>query len=88
MLCRTTRKGIECVFMTRKGCTYIGDTCLKVIEKCAGCTRITDNFCSSYPDPALKWAHGYNCPMATNIKKEVVEQKKLNPIKASKKGKK
>lgn len=88
MLCRTVRKGSECSFAKASGCSYIGTSCAQVIEKCIGCSRIVDNFCSTYPDPVLKWAYGYQCPMATHIKKEAVEVKKMNPLKASKKGKK
>ena len=59
-------------------------------EKCLGCSRLTsdqhDNVvCFIYPDPEKKWKLG-NCPMATHIKKVQATEKKINPLKASKRG--
>ena len=65
---------------------------LEIIEKCVGCNKaikIDDVYkCKVYSNPLSKWSYGINCPMATHIKKEkIIIEKKLNPIKASKKKK-
>jgi hypothetical protein len=58
-----------------------------VVEQCAECERIRvfeeQQFCSSYPVPARKWAGG-RCNFATNIKTEAVAKARVNPLKASK----
>lgn len=64
---------------------------LTTIEACIGCfysftKQDGSNVCIPYSDPAALWRRG--CPMATNIIREKVEQKKVNPLKASKKAKK
>lgn len=57
-----------------------------IVEKCAGCKRVVENFCNACIDPSLKWKNG-NCNMATNLMDAKVKaNKKLNPIKASKRG--
>jgi hypothetical protein len=88
MICTTIRKGDECVFMTASGCKYNGGACKPVVEACEGCQRVssyeTGNYCTSAPDPALKWKNG-NCNLATHVKAVVeVQKQKVNPIKASK----
>ena len=87
MLCTTTREGLECAFMTAKGCSFNGGTCHPAIESCEGCERTVAAgdllYCKSYPDPAAKWRYGA-CNFATHIKGQVKEAAKLNPIKASK----
>jgi hypothetical protein len=65
---------------------------LPVIEECTGCHYVFmapnggPSVCVPYWNPAAKWRLG--CPMATNRVVEKVEQKKVNPLKASKKAKK
>jgi hypothetical protein len=64
---------------------------LPIIDECSGCHYVftkTDGtgVCVPYWNPAAKWRLG--CPMATNRVVEKVEQKKVNPLKASKKAKK
>lgn len=88
MICTTTRKGDECVFMTSKGCSFEGGTCLPIVEQCEGCSRVktyeAGKYCTAFPAPADQWRLG-NCSMATHIKVEKAEsKKKVNPIKASK----
>ncbi|MCX5895792.1 MAG: PxxKW family cysteine-rich protein [Proteobacteria bacterium] len=88
MICQTSKQGIECFFMAKKGCTYNGGTCYTVIENCTGCERIveypTGKYCSSYPQPELKWNAGI-CNFASHVKVEVVkDDKKVNALKASK----
>lgn len=88
MQCVTLKKGVECAFMTRKGCTFNGGQCHPVVDSCNGCSRaitIADTtFCSVAPDPASKWVRGV-CNFATHTERKAVEQtQKLNPLKASK----
>ncbi len=92
MICTTIRKGVECPFMTAKGCAYTGGVCREIIEKCNGCDRTvefpTGWFCSASPEPLIKWKNG-NCNMATHIVAAVAETKaKINPLKASKRASK
>ena len=58
-----------------------------IIEACSGCGRITQNeqdeVCKVYPVPKAMWRNK-NCIMATHIKKEVFEEKKMDPLKKSK----
>lgn len=88
MLCTTVKENVECMFMTKKGCTFNGGACHNVVEQCQGCERArqfpTGIYCMNFPDPALKWRRG-NCNMATNIKvEEKAKAPMLNPLKASK----
>jgi hypothetical protein len=94
MICTTTRKGMECFFMSEKGCTFNGGTCHEIIEKCNGCEHIVvvngKSFCRAFPDPSAKWAFG-PCNLATHVERKVKEERKINPLKAAKreaKGKK
>ena len=58
---------------------------LPVIDKCTGCKLIEGLYCKRYFNPEVLWKNTGNCPSATHMKAEVVEdKKKLNPIKASK----
>jgi hypothetical protein len=87
MNCATVKEGKYCSFMSAAGCSYNGGRCLTIIEGCAGCDRVSTfpsgDYCASYPNPAVKWEFG-KCNFATHIKVEKVEQKKVNPLKASK----
>jgi len=79
--------------MTAKGCSYNGGICHEVVEKCNGCSRTVELasawYCSACPDPSLKWKNG-NCNLASHISQATAVQNKtkLNPLKASKRGKK
>ena len=42
MLCTTIKKGQECPFMTKKGCSYNGGACQTLVEQCTGCTRVVE----------------------------------------------
>ena len=54
-------------------------------ENCDKCTRITlDNNCAVYPKPEYWWEKRGGCPLATHTKTRVIEEKKVNPLKASK----
>ncbi|MBI2881452.1 MAG: hypothetical protein HYY21_07670 [Candidatus Tectomicrobia bacterium] len=89
MICTTIREGIDCVFMSPKGCSFNGGQCHTVAEQCAGCKFLvefpTGKYCQVFPDPVSKWSFGA-CNLATHLDKgkAAVEQKKLNPLKASK----
>ncbi len=71
MQCATIKEGIECTFMTPKGCGFNGGACHPIVEQCQGCERIltlTEGvFCAVAPDPAIKWRRG-SCNMATHKK--------------------
>jgi hypothetical protein len=73
MQCATVKSGVECSFMAKSGCGFLGGACRSVIEKCEGCDRAKafgdKKFCSAFPDPAVRWRVG-NCNMATHIKTE------------------
>ncbi len=90
MQCTTVKPGYECSFMSRGGCGFgaPSDTCATVAAQCEGCDHIHDwpsgRYCKKFAAPAAKWALG-NCNMATHIKIEKAETKKVNPLKASKK---
>ena len=88
MVCQTLKPGVECFFMKKTGCSFNGGRCYPIVEQCEGCDRIGEypagRFCTTFMNPSLKWAKG-PCSMATHLKREkLVETKKLNPLKASK----
>lgn len=92
MICQTTKSGIECGFMTKKGCSFNGGSCLAIVSQCEGCGKViefaTGKYCRSFPDPGAKWRTG-KCPAATHVKVEVKETtQKINPLKASKRANK
>ena len=92
MICQTVKPGLECSFMSKKGCTYFGGSCHTIVEKCGDCGKIFEyesaKYCRVYPDPAGKWMNG-KCPTATHIKIEIKENtQKTNPLKASKRANK
>lgn len=72
---------------TAEGVIVNGFILSPCVEQCAGCERIREfdsqEFCSSYPDPASKW-NGGKCNFATHIKGQSSAQAKVNPLKASK----
>jgi hypothetical protein len=88
MVCQSIKEGVECIFMTKKGCGFNGGRCHPITDKCDGCDKIiecpTGKYCMVYPDPASKWAMG-GCVMASHTlmgTKEVAQ--KINPLKSSK----
>ena len=88
MVCETLKKGSECLFMKKSGCSYNGGKCYTIVESCEGCTRVlefeTGKYCASFPYPEQKWQKGA-CPMSTHAKKTPkAEGQKINPLKASK----
>ncbi|MBW1740828.1 MAG: PxxKW family cysteine-rich protein [Deltaproteobacteria bacterium] len=88
MVCVSVKEGTECIFMTKKGCSFNGGVCHQIVEECRGCNRASEFdsgwYCTACPDPSVKWKNGH-CNFATHIAKEVqVEKTKINPLKASK----
>ena len=87
MICQTVKKGQECIFMGKSGCTYNGGMCHPVIDKCEGCDKVKEfsgeKYCSAYPEPKLKWKEG-KCNFATHVKHEIKKEKIVNALKASK----
>jgi len=88
MQCVTLKKGVECAFMTRKGCDFNGGQCHTVVDQCEGCSRAVafseKTLCTVSPHPATKWVRG-TCNFATHVERKAAEQtQKLNPLKASK----
>ncbi|WP_028320414.1 PxxKW family cysteine-rich protein [Desulfatiglans anilini] len=91
MLCTTVKEGVECAFMEKKGCQFNGGSCHPIVEQCEGCQRIkefpTGKYCAVFPDPAAKWRFS-KCNMATHVKEAPKKaDAKINPLKASKRGK-
>ena len=88
MVCATIKKGLECFFMTPKGCSYKGGLCHQIVDQCDGCNRGSEFsagwYCTACPDPSIKWKNG-NCNLATHVTSASTTAKtKLNPLKASK----
>ncbi len=89
MQCETVRKGSQCTFMAKKGCSFNGGSCNPAVEACAGCNKVVEFngglYCSIAPDPAAKWRLG-SCNFATHIERGQIQEdaRKLNPLKASK----
>lgn len=88
MICTTIKKGLECPFMTAKGCSYNGGICHEIVEQCSGCRRGSEFsggwYCTACPDPSVKWKNG-QCNLATHVASAAVSRKaKINPLKASK----
>ena len=88
MICTTIKEGVECPFMTVKGCSYNEGICHQIVEKCQGCNRGAEFsagwYCQACPDPSVKWKNG-NCNMASHVSAATDTQKaKINPLKASK----
>jgi len=88
MVCTTVRNGVDCPFMTAKGCSYNGGICHEIVEQCEGCNRKSEYgdgwYCTSTPEPMMKWKNG-NCNLATHVATIAkTKTQKINPLKASK----
>jgi hypothetical protein len=61
-----------------------------IVDKCEGCARVaakpSGKYCAVFAFPDTKWQFGWNCNMATHVKREEAKEDKkmLNPLKASK----
>ncbi|NLN60340.1 MAG: hypothetical protein GX147_06490 [Deltaproteobacteria bacterium] len=92
MLCQTIKEGIECTFMTKRGCSFMGGTCITVVEDCVACNKIveypTGQYCKVYADPGSRWITG-RCAIASHTARDIKESaQKINPMKASKRASK
>ena len=91
MKCATLKPDTECVFMRKDGRSFNGGACHPIVEQCQGCNYVvsfsTGQFCKAYGDPTTKWLDN-RCNFATNYQAEATAEtnKKLNPLKASKRG--
>ena len=78
---------LENATKTAEGVVVNGFVLSPVVEQCNGCERMREfdgeQFCSSYPAPARKWAVG-RCNFATHAKTQANAAAKVNPLKASK----
>ena len=88
MECATIKKGVECAFMTAKGCSYKSGICHQIVDQCNGCNRGSEFasgwYCTACPDPSKKWKIGH-CNLATHVASVAAAANvKLNPLKASK----
>ena len=88
--CSTIKPGRTCVFMKKSGCGYNGGQCHPVVDDCQECGNIETldhgSFCRVFAEPTLKWEPG-PCNMSTNgngKEKKDTAEKKINPLKASK----
>jgi hypothetical protein len=90
MKCVSLKEGYECFFMKKSGCQFNGGACQQIIEQCEGCQKAKEfpagKYCLAFPEPAAKWRSG-NCSMATHLQVVKKEVAKVNPLKASKRGK-
>lgn len=61
----------RCSVRTESGHCSLGKgyECQLVVEKCEGCGKIENGYCSVYIFPETKWRAG-NCPAATHIEPE------------------
>jgi hypothetical protein len=58
---------------------------MKIVPECEGCNKIDGDICTAYLYPAAK--HRLcECPLKSNRILEIIKDKKINPIKASKRG--
>lgn len=89
MLCTTVRQGQECPFMKAGGCSYNGGICHEIVEQCNGCKRTVEYssswYCAACPEPSVKWKNG-SCNLASHVVTLAKEAAKINPLKASKRG--
>lgn len=92
MECTIVKPGTACAFMNKLGCSFgaPSETCQPIVEQCEGCDHIqpwpTGRYCARYASPAAKWQMGM-CNMATHAKLATkTEEKRVNPLKASKRG--
>ncbi len=90
MRCTSIKPGVECAFMTPKGCAYKGGICQQVVEQCEGCGRRSQFeagwYCTACPEPSVKWKLGI-CNLATHVSVAPAAaegKQKINPLKASK----
>lgn len=67
-----------------KGTNMIEIKKTKIVDKCVNCKKIDGEYCSVYVNPAAMWMTVGSCNMYTEIIRKSVEERKINPLKASK----
>jgi len=104
LACKSERPGKLCKFWMKNKkypdgvCTFNDNHCSKIVDRCGGCKYIekTDigDWCLVYMNPSIVWEYSslnVGCPMYVNpeeIQKKIEEEKKINPLKVSKRAKK
>ena len=87
MNCATIKEGVFCHLMSKSGCNFNAGECQTIVEQCKGCDKITSytkgEYCNSFPNPAIKW-EWIRCNFASHVKADKNIEKKVNPLKASK----
>ena len=80
-------KMLEGAAQAANGVELNGVSIAPIVEQCSGCDRVRvfaeQEFCSSYSNPAHKWASG-RCNFATHLKAAGAGGSRVNPLKASK----
>lgn len=70
----------NCLIRDENGICKIRTICQKIVDKCVGCSRVDNGYCSVYVNPEAKWrVNGPDaiCPMASHVQKEVPEAEKV-----------
>jgi hypothetical protein len=57
----------ECLQRTPDSACKSNFLCEPVVEKCTGCSRVKENYCTSYSKPTLMWKITSVCPMASHV---------------------
>lgn len=82
--CTIIKEGQKCPLMGKGGCTFPGGECLPVVEACGGCqkakkhpngTRPNEEFCDTWPKPAVRWGVGRICRNSDRIVQKVEKKK-------------
>jgi hypothetical protein len=75
--------------MGEKSCSHIEITneplIVNVNQEGTSETTLFKKYCKAYAFPAAKWKNG-NCNLADHLEVEKKDAKKVNPLKASKRG--
>ena len=64
----------KCNARDENGVCKIHAVCQPIIDKCEGCDRIENGYCTAYINPEAKWRVGGPdgiCPLASHVKREV-----------------
>lgn len=74
----------ECDARDNLGDCGFGHICEPIIDKCEGCGKTSAGYCTAFLNPSVKWRISKICPLATHIKAEAKQERKINPLKQSK----
>ena len=64
-----------CNLREKDGTCRLERPCLPIVDQCKGCDKEENGYCKAYIAPAIRWAHGRECPMATHIEREDKKKK-------------